>query len=107
MSNIPKTAGVLAPAVSQKLLFSNQLNLDLYNYRTAVGQKTRKIGKVIKLFRCIGCGKSYSTRKMSSLLVICKGCLLKVQIDDEKSRNRFAEKIERNFIKYLRGRLCG
>jgi hypothetical protein len=58
-----------------------------------------KSSKVIRLHRCFGCEKSFSTKKMSNVLVICKGCYSSAMAENKGkiARNNFIEKTLNNF----------
>ncbi len=67
-----------------------------------------KSPKVIRLHRCLGCEKSFSTQKMSNVLVICKGCYSSAMAENrgKVARNNFIEKASNNFQKFLRRRVA-
>ena len=67
-----------------------------------------KPSKVIRLHRCFACEQSFSAKKMSSALVICKMCYAQVTVQSKGkvARNNFIEKISNNVHKFLRRRVA-
>jgi hypothetical protein len=63
--------------------------------------------KVIRLYHCFGCEKSFSPKKMSNCLAVCKACYASVtaQNKGKVARNNFIEKALNNFQKFLRRRV--
>jgi len=61
--------------------------------------------KVIRLYRCFGCEKSFTARKMSNCLVICRECYSAAQGKGRIARKNFVEKTLNNFHKFLRRRV--
>lgn len=74
-----------------KLSFNQPTNY-ITDYKSETNSETRQKVRVIKLFRCFGCDRCFSTRLMSSFLVICKSCLISERIESERSPQRFVEK---------------
>jgi hypothetical protein len=64
--------------------------------------------KVIRLHRCFACEKSFTAKKMSNALVICKACYSSAtaQNKGKVARNNFVEKALNNFQKFLRRRVA-
>jgi len=66
-----------------------------------------KPSKVIRLHRCFACEGNFTTKKMSSALVICKACYASATAEGKGkiARNNFVEKALNNFQKFLRRRV--
>ncbi len=66
-----------------------------------------KPSKVIRLFPCFGCEKSFTAKKMSTCLVICKACYSAATAQDKGkvARSNFVEKTLNNIHKFLRRRV--
>lgn len=64
--------------------------------------------KVIRLHRCFACNKSFTAKKMSNVLVICRACYSSAtaQNKGKTARNNFIEKALNNFHKFLRRRVA-
>lgn len=60
--------------------------------------------KVIRLFKCFGCGKSYSAKKMSNFLAVCRECFTAATAQDRGkiARRNFIERTLNNLQKFLR-----
>jgi len=87
-----------------KLNFNQQSNY-VVNYKSELDTETRQKGKIVKLFRCFGCDRCFSDKMMSGFLIICKDCLVSEQIEDERSRKRFVEKMLNKIGVFLRRRV--
>jgi len=61
--------------------------------------------KVIRLYHCFGCEKSFTARKMSNCLVVCRDCYNAAQGKGTIARKNFVEKTLNNFHKFLRRRV--
>ncbi len=96
-------AGTFNP--SNKLLIKNQQTFDINNYKSQWGIETRKKGKAIELFRCFGCDQCFLATTMSGFLIICRNCLASEQIENERSRQRFIEKMLNKIGVFLRRRV--
>ena len=62
-----------------------------------------KSSKVTRLHRCFACNQSFTVKKMSNALVICRLCYA-LATDETKgkvARNNFVEKALNNFRKFL------
>ncbi len=97
-----KAASVGAFAASQNLPMMNQQTIIQHNYKAKVVVETRRNGKVIKLFRCFGCDKCYGAKLMSSFLMICTNCFSPERFENERSRQRFIEKMLKKIGTFLR-----
>ncbi len=66
-----------------------------------------KPSKVIRLYYCFGCEKSFSPKKMSNCLAVCKACYASITAQNKGkiARNNFVEKALNNFQKFLRRRV--
>ncbi|MEJ7862369.1 MAG: hypothetical protein WKF90_12130 [Pyrinomonadaceae bacterium] len=48
--------------------------------------------KVVKLYRCFGCQKNFALPKMSSCLVLCRGCHTAARDKGKHAKNNFTAK---------------
>jgi hypothetical protein len=67
-----------------------------------------KSAKVIRLYYCFGCEKSFALKKMSNCLAVCKVCYTSATAQNKGkiARNNFVEKALNNFHKFLRRRVA-
>jgi ribosomal protein L37AE/L43A len=49
--------------------------------------------KIVRLYRCFGCGRNYSLKKMSSCLIVCRGCRTATQGKGETAKTNFTRKV--------------
>ena len=63
--------------------------------------------KVIRLYHCFGCEKSFTALKMSNCLAVCKACYASITAQNKGkiARNNFVEKALNNFQRFLRRRV--
>ncbi len=105
MNDKTKPSGVSAHDGFHKMLIFNQ-HLNYNNdYKSDADSDTRQTWKIIKLFRCFGCNKCFTAKRMSGLLIICKSCLISERIEDERSRKRLIEKALGKIGVFLRRRV--
>jgi hypothetical protein len=66
-----------------------------------------KPAKIVRLFRCFACEKSFSAKKMSNCLAVCKACYSSATAENKGrvARNNFVEKTLTNLQKFLRRRV--
>lgn len=100
-----KAADALTSAASYKTLIKNQQTFTTDNYKAEKVLKTRRSGKIIKLFRYFGCDKCYEAKLMSSFLMICTNCFSPEHFENERSRQRFIEKTLNKIGTFLRRRI--
>jgi len=48
--------------------------------------------KVIRLYRCFGCDKNFALRRMSSCLILCRGCHTSAQDKGKTAQRNFTAK---------------
>ncbi len=106
MNNSIKGAidGTIAPSFIA--LIKNHQTSNQNNYKSESVSETRPKGKVIRLFRCFGCDRCFSAKKMSGFLIICRNCLISELIENERTRQRFVEKTLNKFGRFARRCLC-
>ncbi len=97
-----KVGSVPALPTSKNLPNINRQTNIQNNYKAKVVVETRRNGKVIKLFRCFGCDKCYGAKLMSSFLMICTNCFSPERFENERSRQRFIEKMLKKIGTFLR-----
>lgn len=61
--------------------------------------------KVVRLYHCFGCQKSFGVKKMSNCLVICKGCFALAQEKGERAQRNFIDRTLNNVHGFLRRRV--
>ncbi|MBA3632623.1 MAG: hypothetical protein H0W58_07425 [Acidobacteria bacterium] len=94
-------------------LTCNQKAFSAFDYAETEGKLqsnllvVMKPSKVIRLYHCFGCEKSFSPKKMSNCLAVCKACYASItaQNKGKVARNNFVEKALNNFQKFLRRRV--
>ena len=106
MNNKTQAANAGTFAASYELLIKNQQAFDVKNYKSDLDAGTSLEGKIVKLFRCFGCDKCFSAKMMSSILIICKQCLMTETFQDEGLRRRFVERTLNKFGKFARRHIC-
>jgi hypothetical protein len=94
-------------------LTGNQKAFSAFDYAENEGKlqsnllAAMKPPKVIRLYNCFACEKSFTARKMSNCLVVCKACYASITARNKGriARNNFVEKALNNFQKFLRRRV--
>jgi hypothetical protein len=64
-----------------------------------------KPGKVVRCYKCLVCGGSYSASRMSSLLIICRDCRKETEGKGKTARRNQIDRIKNNLGIFLNRRL--
>lgn len=104
----PQRICICGKAISQdEFVFNNaELCQECQQIQTALEPQIldtlEESRKIVRLYRCFGCQKSFSVQKMSHCLAICKSCYVAAQDKGKVAQNNFIETALRSFGKFLR-----
>lgn len=61
--------------------------------------------KIVRLHRCFGCNRNFSIKKMSNILIFCRGCFATAQDKKQVARRNFIDRALNQCRIYLGGRI--
>lgn len=97
----PKTNDYFAD--NQKVFSVSDATTDLKKVEATVENILRP-GRVIRLYKCFGCQEHFALLKMSSALVLCRGCWKQFQAKGRTARRNQVDRIVNTIRIFLRRR---